>query len=85
MSDDPCNALYDAYVEAILAYQRAAALSRRWVPTQPMSLTEDVTPLTASQAEEMGRDYEREELARKDWILKMDAYFNCRKAHPTAH
>ena len=85
MSDGPCKALYDTYITAMHEWIRAAALSHRWASEKPLSLTEDVTPLTLAQAEEMGRDFEHEDSARKEYTLRMEAYFSCRNAHPTAH
>ena len=84
MSDDPCNALYEAYITAMHEWQGAAALSHRWASIKPLSPTEDVTPLTVSQSEEMARDFGREDLAHKEYIWRMEAYFKCRKAHHPA-
>ena len=81
MSEDPCKRLHDEYVQAMNEWMAAAAASQSWAATTPLSLTEDISPLTLAQTQKMGEDFAREEAARKKYVSKSEAYFDCRKQH----
>lgn len=82
MAEDPCKKLHDDYVAAMNEWVAASAAAQNWASTRPLSLTEDITPHTLAQSEQMGRDFDRERAAKEDYFRKMDAYLKCRQAHP---
>jgi hypothetical protein len=79
MTDDPCKHLFEEYVHAMEDWTAASAASRQWASTEPLSPTEDISPLTLAQTEQMRKDFEREDAARKKYVAAMDAYFVCRE------
>ena len=85
MADDPCKHLHDEYIAAMNEWVAASSAAQSWAVTKPLSLDQDITPRTTQQTEQMMADFNRDEQARKTYLLKMDAYMECRRrARPSS-
>ena len=81
MTDDPCQQLYQEYLAAMQEWVSACSAAQSYVVTKPISLHEDITPLTVQQTKQMMEAYDREQTARTAYFDKMSAYMECRKRY----
>ncbi len=77
MTDNLCQKELDEFIQATNEWVKAAEGTQVFVVLKPLSPYEDIVPKPPEYYERMKRAYDKEEAARKNYFIKVQALLEC--------